>query len=134
MFNDRSVLERCVRRFALPVLEYCSAVWFSAANAHLKLLDGVVSGAGFLNGDVIECTIAHRRSACGIIMYAVCIRSGLTRCTILMELYLCRMCQCGIQEVPWQGLLQLHPWVSANRVLKDSMINIYLGYRILMKY
>ena len=45
--------------FVLPVLEYCSAVWCSAADTHLKLLDRAVSGARFLTGCVIECYIAH---------------------------------------------------------------------------
>ena len=31
MFHDRSLLGICFRRFVLPVLEYCSAVWCSAA-------------------------------------------------------------------------------------------------------
>ena len=48
--------------FFLPVLEYCSAVWCSAADTHLKLLDRVVSGARFLTGGVFECDLAHRRS------------------------------------------------------------------------
>ena len=39
VFHDRSLLGRCFRGFVLPVLEYCSAVWCSAADAHLKLLD-----------------------------------------------------------------------------------------------
>ena len=34
--------------FVLPVLEYCSAVWCSAVDTHLKLLDRAVSGAQFL--------------------------------------------------------------------------------------
>ena len=62
MFHDRSLLERCFRVFVLPVLEYCSAVWCSAADTHLKLLDRAVSGAQFLTGGVFECGIAHRRS------------------------------------------------------------------------
>ena len=53
---------RCFRGFVLPVLEYCSAVWCSAAYIHLKLLDRAVSGARFLTGDVFECDISHRRS------------------------------------------------------------------------
>ena len=32
-----------------------------------------------------------------------------------------------------QGVLQLQAWVSANGVLKDCMIKVYLRYRILMK-
>ena len=43
-------------------MEYCSAVWFSAADTHLKLLDRAVSGARFLTEGVFECDIAHRRS------------------------------------------------------------------------
>ena len=41
---------------------YCSAVWCSAADTHLKLLDRAVSGARFLTRGVFECDIAHRRS------------------------------------------------------------------------
>ena len=62
MFDDRSLLWRCFRVFVLPVLEYCSAVWCSAADTHLKLLDRAVSGARFLTEGVLECDISHRRS------------------------------------------------------------------------
>ena len=62
MFHDRSFLGRCFLGFVLPVLVYCSAVWCSAADTHLKLLDRVGSGARFLTGGVSECDIAHRRS------------------------------------------------------------------------
>ena len=62
MFHDRSLLGRCFRGFVLLVLEYCSAVWCSAADTHLKLLDRAVSGARFLTGGVFECDISHRRS------------------------------------------------------------------------
>ena len=62
VFHDRSLLERCFR-FFLPVLEYCSAVWCSAADTHLKLLNCAVSGARFLTDGVFVCgDIAHRRS------------------------------------------------------------------------
>ena len=47
--------------FVLPVLEYCSAVWRSAADTHIILLARAVSGARFLTGGVFECDIAHRR-------------------------------------------------------------------------
>ena len=43
VFHDRSLLGRCFRGFVLPVLEYCAAVWCSAVNTHLKLLDRAVS-------------------------------------------------------------------------------------------
>ena len=48
--------------FVLPVLEYSSAVWCSAADTHLKLLDRAVSGAWFPTGGVFECDISHCRS------------------------------------------------------------------------
>ena len=48
--------------FVLPVLEYFSAMWRSAVDAHLKLLDRVVSGAHFLTGGVFVYYIAHHQS------------------------------------------------------------------------
>ena len=68
MFHDRSLLGRCFRGFVLPVLEYCSAVLCSVADAHLKLLDCAVSGARFLTGSVFECDISHRRSVAVLCM------------------------------------------------------------------
>ena len=62
VFDDRSLLLRCFWGFVLPVLGYCSAVWCSAADTHLKLLDRAVSGARFLAGSVFQCDISHRRS------------------------------------------------------------------------
>ena len=50
VFHDRLLLWRCFRGFVLPVLEYCSAVWCSAADIHLKLLDRAVNGAFFPTG------------------------------------------------------------------------------------
>ena len=60
VFHDRPFLGRCFQGFALPVLEYCSAVWCLAADTHLELLDRAVSSARFLTGGVSECDIAHR--------------------------------------------------------------------------
>ena len=79
VFHDRSLLGRCFRGFALPVLEYCSAVRCSAADTHLKLLDRAVSGARFLSGGVFECDIAHRR----------CASAGYTRCSGRTSVHLC---------------------------------------------
>ena len=61
VFHDRSLLGRCFRDFVSPVLEYFSAVWCTAADTHLKLLDRAVSGARFLTRGVFECDIANRR-------------------------------------------------------------------------
>ena len=56
--------------FFLSVSEYCSAVWCSAADTHLKLLDRAVSGARFLTVGMSECDIAHCRSI-AVLCYAV---------------------------------------------------------------
>ena len=52
----------------MPVLEYCSAVWCSAANTHLRLLYRVVSGACFLAGFVLNCDLSHCRSVAVLCM------------------------------------------------------------------
>ena len=59
---------RCFWGFVLPVLEYCSAVWCSAADTHLKLLDRVISGASFLAGGVLNCDLSHRRTVAVLCM------------------------------------------------------------------
>ena len=92
VFHDRSLLGRCCRCVFLPVLEYCCAVWCSAADTHPKLLDHVVSGANFLTGGMFECDMAQRRSVAVLCMLY---RSGVTRSTLLMVLNLDRMCQWG---------------------------------------
>ena len=68
VFHDISLLGRCCPGFVLSVLEYCSAVWCSDTDTHLKLLDHAVSGAQFLTGGVYECDIAHRRSVAVLCM------------------------------------------------------------------
>ena len=68
VFHDRSLLGRCFLGFVLPFLEYCSAVWCSAADPQIKLLDRAVNYALFLTGSVFECDIAHRRSVAVLCM------------------------------------------------------------------
>ena len=85
----------------LTVLEHCTAVWCSAADTYLKLLDQEISGARFLTGDVFECDIAHRRSV------AVLCMLNKIRCNPMhpfMMHYLDRMCQCGLHAVPWSQI------------------------------
>ena len=94
--DDRSLLGRCFRGFVLPVSKYCSAVWCSAADTHLKLLERAISGARFLTGGVFECHISHRRSVAILCMLK---RSAVTRCTLLMVLYLDCICQRGLHAV-----------------------------------
>ena len=59
---------RCFWGFVLPILEYCSAVWCSAADTHRKLLDSVVGGACFLSGSVLNCNLSHRLSVAVLCM------------------------------------------------------------------
>ena len=94
VFHDRSLLGRCFRGFVFPVLEYCSAVWCSAADTHLRLLDRVVSAASFLTGVFLSVTL----HIVALWQYYVCrTRSGVTRCTLFLVLFLCRMCRCGLR-------------------------------------
>ena len=46
-FYERLLIDRCILGFVLLVFKYCSVVWCSAADTHLKLLDHAVSGASF---------------------------------------------------------------------------------------
>ena len=59
VFHDRSLLRRRFRGFVLPVLEYCSAVWCFAADAHLKQRDRAVGGAQFITGGAFDYDISH---------------------------------------------------------------------------
>ena len=114
VFCDRALLGRCFWGFILRVLEYCSAVWCSAPITHFKLLDRAVSGARFLTRGVLSVTllIVDQWQSC------VCfIRPGVTRCTLLMVLYLDRICQCGLHAVLWSHI----------RILLWSHIGILMG-------
>ena len=88
VFPDRLLIGRCSWGFVLPVLEYCSAVWCSAADTHLKLLDRVVSCAYFLSSGVLNCNLSHRRSVAVLCMlYKI-------RCDPMHQL-------CGALPVPY---------------------------------
>ena len=96
VFHDKLLIVRCFWGFVLPVLEYCSAVWCSAADTHLKLLDRIVSGTCFLAGGMLNCDLSHRRSVAVLCMLY---RSGVIRSTHFVALYLCLMCQFGLHAV-----------------------------------
>ena len=97
VFDDRSLLGRCFRGFVLPVIEYYSALWCSAADTHFKLLDRAVSDARFLTVVVFEYDTAHRRSVAVLLMlYKI-------RCNPMHQLNGAlpgHMCQCGLHVVP----------------------------------
>ena len=104
MFHDRSLLWRCFRGFLLHILKYCSAVWCPAAETHLEQPDRSVSGARFLTVVVFECDISHRRSVSVLWMLYKIMRN---RCTLLMVIYLGRLCQCGLLAVLWSHIGKL---------------------------
>ena len=56
------VIQPVIEPGTLQFAEYYSAVWCSAANTHLKLLDREVIGAGFLTAGVYAYDIANHRS------------------------------------------------------------------------
>ena len=104
VFHDRVLLGRGFRGFILPVFEYCSAVWCSAADAHLKLLNRVVSCISLLTGGVFECDLAHRRSVALLYMLYMII------CHQMHSLYgvlPCRMCRCGSHALLWSHIATL---------------------------
>ena len=80
VFQDILLIGRCFWGFVLPVLEYCSAVWCSAADTHL--LERVVSGACTILGVTQSTHFVH--STC-----ALCASQGYTRCFDRTSVYLC---------------------------------------------
>ena len=76
IFRDPSLMKTCFYSFLLPVLEYCSAVWCSAADSHLRLLDRARAVAcatchrspTFHMGGALECNLLHRRSVAVLCM------------------------------------------------------------------
>ena len=78
-------------------LEYCSAVWCSAVDTHVKLLDLAVSGTRFLTGGMFECDIAHRRSVAVLCMLFK------IRCNPVHPLnsaiQMDHICQCGLHAM-----------------------------------
>ena len=60
IFGDEAIILKCFNSFLLPCLEYCSPVWSSAAQSHLRLLDRVVSSVRFLLPN-LHIDLWHRR-------------------------------------------------------------------------
>ena len=97
VFHDRSLLLISFWSFVLPVLEYCSAVWCSPADSHLKLLDRVVRSA-------------HRRSVAELCMLFKIKSNSMHPLssvkydhlyTIILYIRLCRMCRRVLLVVLW---------------------------------
>ena len=58
---NSAILGRCLRAYVLPLVEYCTPVWSSAAETHLSLHDRVFNFASGIGGDA-SIDLAHRRS------------------------------------------------------------------------
>ena len=69
VFRDVTVVAKCFWAFILPVLEYCSPVWMSAATSHLSLLDRVVRQVGRLSGGSVSCDLWHRRNVASLSVF-----------------------------------------------------------------
>ena len=67
IFGDQSILKNCFNSFILPCFEYCSPVWSSAADCHLKLLDKNLNAIKFLILD-LRINLWHRRSISSLCM------------------------------------------------------------------
>ena len=67
IFGDQMVLLKCFNSFILPCLEYCSPVWSSAADTHLKLLDRNLRCCKFLIPE-LNISLSHRRSVSSLCM------------------------------------------------------------------
>ena len=110
------------------------------------LLDRAVNGAGFLTGVFLSVTllIVDPWQYCA---FECCMRSGVTRCLLLMVLYLDRMCQFVLHMVLWShsGTLMrllaveeqgqsffywpklLHPYYSLLLFFPFSSLCLYVG-------
>ena len=83
IFGDHDVLLRCFNSFILPCLEYCSPVWSSAADSHLKLLDKILRACKFLF-QILQLVC----STIVLLAHCVCFTRSLTTLPILSILNL----------------------------------------------
>ena len=68
VFVDTSVLLRCYYAFVLPVLEYCSLVWRSAAECYLQFLERQVYLMDSICPDQSFLSLCHRCHVAGLCM------------------------------------------------------------------
>ena len=71
IFGTQEVLTTCFRSYCLSRLEYCAPCWWSSAEMHLGLLDGVVRRGERLCGRRL-CDLEHRRHvSCLCMLYKI---------------------------------------------------------------
>ena len=95
--------------FVLPVFESCSAVWSSAVDSHLKLLNRVVKNASVSNGAMFEYNRAHRQSVLVLRMLLEITSNSMyllgNASNILWVHCLCRVCR---RMLLYRGALVSH--------------------------
>ena len=68
-FGDPMLVHKCFWSFMLPVMEYCSPVWASAAAGHLRLLDTIVRSVAFMSAGLVKCDLHHRRDVASLCVF-----------------------------------------------------------------
>ena len=68
IFNSQDIAIKCFFTFLLPIFEYCSPVWSSAADCHLALLDRVLRQVKILIPS-LKIDLKHRRSVASLCMF-----------------------------------------------------------------
>ena len=66
-FRDNTLVLKCFYAFILPFFEYCSVVWMSAAQTHMKILHRVYNSARFLLNENIS--LDHRRCVAAMCIF-----------------------------------------------------------------
>ena len=80
------MLLRCCYAFVLPILEYCSPVWGSAAECNLQLLESQVYSVAMFCSDQTFLSLCHqRRVAAQCMLYKI--NSNSNHC-LFSELFL----------------------------------------------
>ena len=69
LYQDTSVVTKCFWSYILPILEYCSPVWNSAADTHMRLLDRIVRSVTALSSGKVLCDLEHRRSVAELCVF-----------------------------------------------------------------
>ena len=89
VFRDAAVVAKCFWAFILPVLEYCSPVWMSAATSHLSLVDRVVSQVSRLSGGSVSCDLWHRRKVASLSVFSKSTVWLITLCVVFFQRSTC---------------------------------------------
>ena len=123
IFGDHDVLLKCFNSFILPCLEYCSSVWSSAADSHLKLLDRNLRACRF---SIPNLTISF------VVSLGHCVR--FTRSFITLPiLTILNFPTCSVpresREVPWVLIVYLsHLWDFILLSIPDASFQLQPNY------